>query len=89
MKLVGLTFPKPVYKSDASGNIIEVGDTLGVRLHQSDKNAPSGQVYLDLTVVAVGDQGRTVHWDYLASGENVNPLDVAAIDVDHNPPACP
>ena len=87
MKLVGITFPKPIYKSDGSGSLIEAGDTLGLRLYQSDPSATAGDVYQDVTVVSVADQGRQVHWDFLTT--NVNPLDVAAVDVDHNPPACP
>ena len=87
MKLVGISFPKPVYKSDASGDIIEAGDTLGLRLHQSDTEGASGAVYQDVTVVSVENDGHTVHWDYLVT--NVNPLDVAALDLDHNPVACP
>lgn len=85
---VKLAFTKPVYKSDASGDIVEVGDTVGLRLKQS-ASVGDGADYVDVTLTYVGDNGREIGWNRLAAGEDVRPTDVAAVDVDHNPVACP
>lgn len=83
---VKLAFTKPVYKSDASGDIVEVGDTVGLRLKQS-ASVGDGADYVDVTLTYVGDDGREIGWDRLTT--DVRPTDVAAVDVDHNPVACP
>ena len=85
-RIVCASFQKPVYKSDASGNVIEVGDTLGVRLHQAEQPG-DGDIYDDVTVTHVQEDGRKVCWDALA--ESIEPVHVAGVDQDHNPPECP
>lgn len=85
-RIVGLHFDEIVRKSDASGDAIEVGDTLGLRLNQAIEPG-DGDVYDDVTVTHVQDGGRSVFWDAIAEAIEVD--HVAAIDSDHNPVACP
>lgn len=73
------TFLLPVYKSDASGDLIAAGDTLKALLYSDDgiwKNQ-------NLTVASVSADGRTIGWErdsgnlYVVSGQ------VAAVHADH------
>lgn len=73
------TFHKPVYKGDASGDLIEVGDTVTLVLRDNSED--------DVTVVTVEKGARRIGWDLDANGIP-RTEDVIAVGGEHQFP-CP
>jgi hypothetical protein len=77
--IMGKRFYLPVYKSDGSGDLIEAGDTLKALLHSADGTKP----IRNLTLSAVGADGKEVFWEYDATNLYTRSEDVFAVDPDH------
>lgn len=75
------TFFLPVYKANTTtGALIEAGDTLTVLKASTTGSTHPTQ---DITVIAVSDGGRTVHWEYDAGNVYIHPEDIIKVHPKH------
>lgn len=72
-------FQHPVHKATNDAAIIEVGDTITVKV-QNDSGTLVDQ---DLTVTAVFDGGKGIEWDREAAGEDFRTSDIARVHAKH------
>lgn len=72
-------FQHPVHKATNSASLIEVGDTLTVKV-QNDSGTLVDQ---DITVTAVFLDGRGIEWDREAAGEDFRTCDIARVHTKH------
>jgi hypothetical protein len=76
----GRRFFDKVYKGDASGDLIEAGDTLEVIKANSDGT----RSVQNITVLEVSADGFEVYWEYDAANLYLRPEDVVGVGEAHN-----